>query len=355
MRYLIVQEWDNTKGNHAGMKHMCDLLAEKYPNKYEVIVKSAPEQMKRRKNKIFAKLLYNYDRKKYLDHIRKQYKVEYLQICKRMFENLREGDEVFLLEYNLDEAPQYDLAVHIKKNYPFVKIYALSHLTPSNIKQKKIEKNVILWDEVVDKELTLGTSLSAYFVEMGIMASKISTGFHYVDLDYYHPIEKKTNLNDRITIIAMGNMQRNYKILSSVVSHCPQVNWIICGGARDLSSMFNASDNVTIKGYMNEEELRNQMNLSDVSINVMDDTVGSNVITTSLAMGLALVVTDVGSIRDYCSDKNAVFCENTVQSLIQSVNELAEHADKVKKMGSESLEFSSNLSIENVDAWFDSL
>jgi glycosyltransferase involved in cell wall biosynthesis len=119
--------------------------------------------------------------------------------------------------------------------------------------------------------------------------------------------------------------------------------------------MFNVSDNVLIKGYMSEDELRNQMNQSDVSINVMDDTVGSNVITTSLAMGLALVVTDVGSIRDYCSDKNAVFCENTAQSLILSVNELAGHVDKVKKMGRESLEFSSNLSIENVDAWFDSL
>lgn len=44
---------------------------------------------------------------------------------------------------------------------------------------------------------------------------------------------------------------------------------------------------------------------ADLSLNVMEDTVGSNVITTSMAMGLGLIVTDVGSIRDYCDESNA--------------------------------------------------
>ena len=42
MKYLIVQEWMNTKGNHAGMKHMCDLLVEKFPGKYEMVVNPPP-------------------------------------------------------------------------------------------------------------------------------------------------------------------------------------------------------------------------------------------------------------------------------------------------------------------------
>ena len=41
-------------------------------------------------------------------------------------------------------------------------------------------------------------------------------------------------------------------------------------------------------------------------LNVMKDTIGSNVICTSMATGLSMVVSDVGSIRDYCSETNAV-------------------------------------------------
>lgn len=47
------------------------------------------------------------------------------------------------------------------------------------------------------------------------------------------------------------------------------------------------------------------MKQSDVSLNVMNDTVGSNVITTSLAVGLAVVASNVGSISDYVVDNES--------------------------------------------------
>ena len=37
MNYLIVQQWPNTKGNHAGMSHMCDLLVKNHPKEYRKI------------------------------------------------------------------------------------------------------------------------------------------------------------------------------------------------------------------------------------------------------------------------------------------------------------------------------
>ena len=42
MKYLIVQDWNSTHDNHAGMVHMCRLLVDKYPNEYEMFVK--PEE-----------------------------------------------------------------------------------------------------------------------------------------------------------------------------------------------------------------------------------------------------------------------------------------------------------------------
>ena len=46
MKYLIVQDWRSTHGNHAGMKHMCDLLVAKYPDEYKMFVKECPRTWK---------------------------------------------------------------------------------------------------------------------------------------------------------------------------------------------------------------------------------------------------------------------------------------------------------------------
>ena len=126
MKYLIVQDWQSTHGNHAGMKHMCDLLVAKYPDEYKVFVKECPRTWKSPRTfmeKICWRLYGKYAKEHYL---KKTYPLEYLELCSPMFSNLKSGDEVFLLEYLLPWAPQYELACYIRENYPKVKIYALS-------------------------------------------------------------------------------------------------------------------------------------------------------------------------------------------------------------------------------------
>lgn len=55
MKYLIVQDWPSTHGNHAGMVHMCKLLQKKYPTEYEVIIKRNPKTFKYKSNKLYNK------------------------------------------------------------------------------------------------------------------------------------------------------------------------------------------------------------------------------------------------------------------------------------------------------------
>lgn len=94
------------------------------------------------------------------------------------------------------------------------------------------------------------------------------------------------------------------------------------------------------------------MDIADVSLNVMEDTVGSNVITTSMAMGLAMVVSDVGSIRDYCNDENALFCQNNVEQFVRSIKKLQNNLQLVLRMKKVSLENSKRLQIDNINRWF---
>ncbi|MDO5481835.1 MAG: glycosyltransferase [Bacteroidaceae bacterium] len=357
MKYLIVQDWNSTSGNHAGMKHMCGLLATQYPCEYEIYVKGIPRSwpLCRGKNllcKIKNKLI-SLKRNRYIRYI---YPKEYLELCQPLFAKLKEGDEVFLLEYLIPWASQYELACYIRKNFPTVRLYALSHLTGKYFDEMTAKDPDIIqkWAQPVDKMLTLGSSLSSYFEKAGVPKEKISTGFHYVDSDYYH---KQTELcvHQPIRIITMGALQRDYQMLAEVVKKCPDVHWIVCRGRKKVDNMFPNTPNVELKGFMEEEELRRQMDRADISLNVMEDTVGSNVITTSMAMGLAMIVTDVGSIRDYCGEDNTIFCQNEVENIVKNINRLKDNPQKVIQMKEISLRRSQTLIIKEVNNWFNSL
>lgn len=353
MKYLIVQDWQSTHGNHAGMKHMCDLLVAKYPDEYKVFVKECPRTWKSPRTfmeKICWRLYGKYAKEHYL---KKTYPLEYLELCSPMFSNLKSGDEVFLLEYLLPWAPQYELACYIRENYPKVKIYALSHLTGKYFDEMTAKEPDLIqkWAKPVDKLLTLGSSLSSYFEKAGVSKEKISTGFHYVDSDYYQK-QQPMKSNSPLKVIMMGALQRDYGMLAEVVKQCPDVHWIICRGRKNVDDLFPKTPNVGLKGFLEEDELRHQMDIADVSLNVMEDTVGSNVITTSMAMGLAMIVSDVGSIRDYCNDANALFCQNNVEQFVRSIKNLQNNLQLVLRMKKASLENSKRLQIDNINRWF---
>ena len=360
MKYLIVQDWQSTHGNHAGMVHMCKLLKEKWPDEYEVYIKPQPRTFNKVEgNGIVARAKRWINTRRAVYYKKKVYPKEYLELCNPMFKKLEKGDEVFLLEYLIPWCSQYELACYIRKYYPSVKIYALSHLTVKYFKETVTLNNPNIvrdWSIPIDKMLTLGTSLSEYFIANGVEESKINTGFHYVDSDYYH--KKKDDdgdANKPLTVITMGALQRDYSLLAEVVSKCPNIHWIICKGRKNVDDLFPSSDNIELKGYLSEDELRDQMDRADVSLNIMEDTIGSNVITTSMAMGLAMVVTDVGSIRDYCDESNALFCTIEKEDIASSVLFLSSHREIVQQMKKSSKNKSKSFTIINLHSWLSNL
>lgn len=350
MKYLIVQDWSSTRGNHAGMEHMCDMLVEKWPETYAKICKLEPQSPKYSNSCFFSKLKYRYD----IIRFRRKWISDYMLLCQDMFEHLKSGDEVFLLEYNWPSTTQLEIAKYIRKNFSGVKIRALSHITPTLFKRLHAEQYILEWSKYVDTEMTLGTSLSKYFAECGVALEKISTGFHYVDSAYYN--NSHTNIVDKgkITIIAIGALQRDFQLIAEVVNSTPEVNWIICRGRKAVDDLFKG-DNVRLIGFVPEEELRDLMRQSDLSLNILEDTVGSNVITTSMAMGLGIIVSDVGSIRDYCDNTNACFCHNTKESFVECIKALAINKNTVINMRLSSLHKIDSLSINHINNWFNSL
>lgn len=349
MKYLIVQDWESTSGNHAGMVHMCNLLKDRFSTEYTVL--KIPVNLLFSSNlfikfaqKVIKKINYNYF-----------WFLQYRKLCKPYLNKIKNDDENFLLEYCFPQVPQYKIAIYLRRKFPNIKIYALSHLSPSYFKNENVYANMVRkWSIPIDKMLTLGSSLSSFFGNCGIDATKISTGFHYVDKVYYHnpdPLKE----NQRIRLIAIGNMQRNFSLLKEICLSTPNVEWIICKGKSNIDYLFTGYENVTLKGYLTEDELKAEMSKADISINIMYDTIGSNVITTSMAMGLAIISSNVGSIKDYCNERNSILCDNELNSFVKAINYLDQNRNVLLSMKKESIKLSQRFSIEKINEWFCSL
>lgn len=335
MKYLIVQDWFNTTNNHAGMKYLCCELATRYPHEYITYIipdyyKKLPQNFLLKKIHIF-KAKYNF--KQRLKNI-------FLKISKEV----QSGDQIFLMEYLEILCPQLYLAQKFKNLNLNITIYAMVHLIPYKLEKNFTDKEFRNWIVPIDKFITLGTSLSKYLIKKGVKREDIITSFHYVDNKYYRPSSHKKT-NSRIQVIAMGNQERNVKLLQQVVKHNPTTKFIICQGVNDLSLYFRKMDNVQLIPFVEESKLRKLMDESDISINIMNDTIGSNVIVTSMAMGLAMICSDVGSIRDYCDIDNSILC-NDADDFLNAIKKLNINRNLLISMKLNSLRKSQDLSIE---------
>lgn len=336
MIYLVCQDWLNTSNNHAGMKYLCLQLQERYPESYRCLIiddyyQGLPSNPVTRKIRVYVS--------------KHKYKNRLKEVFAFLSSVVQQGDKVFLMEYMERLTPQLYLAKKLKRSFHDILVYGLVHLVPEKLDSSFSNEDFKDWTSHVDRIMTLGSSLSAYFVRRGTPKEKIITTFHYVDNDYYKR-ETIANIGESVRVIAMGNQMRNVELLKHIVKSLPSVHFTICQGVGSMEKDFDACDNVELIPFVPEDELKAYMEKADISLNVMKDTIGSNVIVTSMAMGLAMVCSDVGSIRDYCTNGNCIFLQNESISFIDGLKKLVGNREKIQIMKNNSIQISKNFSIE---------
>jgi hypothetical protein len=303
MKYLVVQNWRNTSKNHTGMLHLGKLILRESPSDYKLIV--IPDIILWVNSKWFMKLQFILQPYFYSSY--------YIFIGFWLSLKLKSGDKIFLMEYLLKERNQFMLARVLKLiKRENIEIHALPHLTPSRLDLMFGEKKIQRYCKFVDNIFTLGSSLSNFLIEKGIDERKIKTTFHYVDNNFYRVLNIFPNhdKNKRLKVIIMGMQMRDYNFLNRIIETLHEVDFIIYSGLDNGLFRLASNTNVVVKKFVPENELFMDMQLSDVSLSLLKDTVGSNVIVSSMAMGLINVVSEVGSIKDYCTSDESFLCTN---------------------------------------------
>lgn len=323
--YLVCAVWGNTKQNHAGMYYL-------------------GTQLRHRANVPIKLISIPVRGSWYLTPFYRLLNVCiacYLRVC------LKPSDVVFLMEYLLPVCEQADIARIIRGK---ARIFALAHLVPSRLEKAYTTVDLLRKISYTDRLFVLGSSLRDYLIRKGVDKEKVVRTFHYVDNEFYTP---KPHDSVSLNVICMGNMERDYDALRRLVFSLPTVHFHICMGVIDLSSHFSGLPNVTLHGFMPESELKNLMQTSDVSLNMMNDTVGSNVITTSLASGLVVLASRVGSIADYVTEGIDGFLFDTVEEACTHLEQLANDKDLLRSMKNRAVSKAQSFSIDNFSQWLE--
>lgn len=320
MKYLICQDWQSTSKNHAGMKYLALKLQELYPNDIKVFV--LPYYKWHAKKTLLYKIMSKIDGLKHILLVRSYYN--------KIIRTASKNSEVLHME--LDNSPVliYELE-KLKKKRPDIRSSIMIHLCPYQYEGVFTEVFLNRVDSCVDQVVTLGHTLTEYFNEKNFFLNKTCTTLHYVDSFYAK--QSGLTVHKPLRVLAMGNQARNQEVLLKIVKANPEIKFTICQGISDLSRLFKNCINVELIPFVDETELRKKMDESDISLNIMRDTIGSNVIVTSLAMGMAMICSDVGSIHDYCNKDNTVFCKNNdIKSFSSALRFLNSNPDVVLKM-----------------------
>jgi len=333
MKYLICQDWQSTSNNHAGMKYLALKLQALYPNEIEAFV--LPYYKWHAKKNILYKLMSKIDGLKHILLV----KWYFNQIIRTASKN----SEVLHME--LDNSPVLINELEkLKKNRPDIRISIMIHLCPYQYEGKFTETFLNRVDSCVDQVVTLGHTLTEYFNEKRFFLKKTCTTLHYVDSFYSK--QSELIVHEPLRVLAMGNQARNLEVLLKIVKANPDINFTICQGTSDLSGLFKNITNVNLIPFVGEIELRKYMDESDISLNIMRDTIGSNVVVTSLAMGMAMICSDVGSIHDYCNEDNTIFCKNSdIKAFSDALSFLQCNPDVVSKMKQNAIKESKRFTI----------
>jgi glycosyltransferase involved in cell wall biosynthesis len=131
---------------------------------------------------------------------------------------------------------------------------------------------------------------------------------HGVDTEYFSPpasfAERSSNL-----CLFVGSYLRDFPTLRGVIElvtfQRPEIQFIVVTSPGNFERI-GFHPNLTLRTGITESELLSLYRLAAVMVMPMQDATANNAVLEGMACGLPVVVTDVGSIRDYLNPACAV-------------------------------------------------
>lgn len=156
-----------------------------------------------------------------------------------------------------------------------------------------------------------------------------------VDTQYYTPPASFETRNPDLCLV-VGDNYRDYPTLRGVIElvafQRPNTQFVVITSPRRFE-LIGSHPNLTLRSGIPEPEFLELYRSATLMIMPLHDTTANNAVLEGMACGLPLVVSDVGSIRDYVSPDGAVLVPPyDSQGMAEAVLELLDDPVKRQKM-----------------------
>jgi glycosyltransferase involved in cell wall biosynthesis len=158
-----------------------------------------------------------------------------------------------------------------------------------------------------------------------------------IDIEYYTPPANFESRNPDLCLI-VGENYRDHPTLRGVIELVsyirPQTKFVIVAPARSFD-LIGKHPNLTLRSGIPESELLSLYRSASLSIMPLQDTTANNAILESMACGLPIIASDVGSIRDYLNPEvSALVPPYDARCMAETVVNLLNDPQKCQEMSS---------------------
>ena len=216
-------------------------------------------------------------------------------------------------------------------NYNQNKIVATFHLPPDGLRQAiQIEGHLKKLSGII----CVGRSQQEFFSNI-VNQDRIFFVPLGVDIQYYTPPSSFDERDPNLCLV-VGENYRDYPTLRGVIELVsyirPQIRFVIVTQQRNFQ-LIGKHPNIEYRSGIPEKEFLNLYHKAALMVMPLTDATANNAVLESMACGLPLVISDVGSIRDYVTEDCAALIQPfNARKMAEAVIELLDECEKRRKM-----------------------
>jgi glycosyltransferase involved in cell wall biosynthesis len=237
--------------------------------------------------------------------------------------------------------------IGLLNNFRKHRVIATFHLPPSGIRQAaQIDWHIRRLTAVV----CVGQTQQEYFTNI-LGQDRVFILPHGVDTQYYTPPKSFETRNPDLCLF-VGDNYRDFPTLRGVIELVaykrPRTQFVVVTARRNYE-LIGLHPNLTLRSGIPESELLNLYHSAALMIMPLHDATANNAILESIACGLPVVVSDVGSIRDYVDPECAMMvAPYDSLSMVDAILDLLEDPQMRQHLGNVSRERSLRFSWPNI-------
>jgi glycosyltransferase involved in cell wall biosynthesis/Tfp pilus assembly protein PilF len=253
------------------------------------------------------------------------YKVGDLAAELEAYEHCRQGDIDVVHFLDGEHSAQFLPRAVRKTGLSKVRTVATFH-QPPEWAEKIIAGELLKW---LDGVLVVSPSQLPFFRRF-VAEDRLHVILHGIDTDFFTPAPRTNSLSDLRCIIA-GQWLRDWATFKAVARALPDIAFDAVTGSNEN---FDELPNVTVYRGVSDAKLAELYQKADVLFLPLIESTANNTLLEGMASGLAVVTSDLESVRAYLPNGEARLVANSrVEDFVKALRELQQDPERRQEMG----------------------